>query len=64
MKVYIVTGAGQGIGYQIALQLMAEGHLVVNNDIDPTLLSGPYSKAGDVSSYEFIQELVAYAQTL
>lgn len=64
MKVYIVTGAGQGIGYQIAQQLMAEGHLVVNNDIDSALLSGPYSKAGDVSSYAFIQELVAYAQTL
>jgi glucose 1-dehydrogenase len=64
MKVYIVTGAGQGIGHQIAQQLVAEGHLVVINDIDSTLLSGPYAKAGDVSSYEFIQELVAYAQTL
>ena len=64
MKKYIVTGAGQGIGYQIAQQLMAEGHLVVINDIDSTLLSGPYTKAGDVSSIEFIQELVSYAQSL
>ncbi len=64
MKKYIVTGAGQGIGHQIALQLMEEGHLVVVNDIDPSLLSGPYVKAGDVSSPQFIKELVAFAQTL
>jgi glucose 1-dehydrogenase len=64
MKKYIVTGAGQGIGYQIAQQLMAEGHVVVINDIDSTLLSGPYTKAGDVSSIEFIQELVSYAKSL
>lgn len=64
MKKYIVTGAGQGIGCQIAQQLMAEGHVVVINDINPSLLSGPYTKAGDVSSIEFIQELVSYAQSL
>ena len=64
MKKYIVTGAGQGIGYQIAEQLKAEGHVVVINDIDSSLLSGPYTKAGDVSSIEFIQELVSYAQSL
>ena len=64
MKKYIVTGAGQGIGHQIALQLMEEGHLVVVNDIDPSLLSGPYVKAGDVSSPQSIKELVAFAQTL
>lgn len=64
MKKYIVTGAGQGIGHQIALQLMEEGHLVVVNDIDPSLLSGPYIKAGDVSSPHFIKELVAFAKTL
>jgi 3-oxoacyl-[acyl-carrier protein] reductase len=64
MKKFIVTGAGQGIGYQIAQQLMAEGHVVVINDINPILLSGLYTKAGDVSSIEFIQELVSYAQSL
>lgn len=64
MKKFIVTGAGQGIGHQIAQQLMAEGHVVVINDINPSLLSGPYTKAGDVSSIEFIQELVSYAQSL
>jgi glucose 1-dehydrogenase len=64
MKKYIVTGAGQGIGHQIALQLMEEGHVVLVNDIDASLLKGTYVKAGDASSLEFIQELVAFAQTL
>jgi glucose 1-dehydrogenase len=64
MKVYIVTGAGQGIGHQIAQQLISEGHLVVVNDIDSSLLSGPYSKVGDVSSIAFIKELVSFAKSL
>ena len=64
MKKYIVTGAGQGIGYQIAQQLVQEGHLVVINDIDSSLLSGPHAKAGDVSSLAFIKELVSFAQSL
>lgn len=64
MKKYIVTGAGQGIGHQIAQQLMAEGHVVLVNDIDASLLKGTYVKAGDVSSPAFIQELVAYSETL
>jgi 3-oxoacyl-[acyl-carrier protein] reductase len=64
MKKYIVTGAGQGIGYQIAQQLMQEGHLVVINDIDSSLLSGPHAKIGDVSSIAFIKELVSFAQSL
>lgn len=36
-KVAIVTGAGQGIGFEIAKQLAAEGAAVVLNDIDQTL---------------------------
>jgi 3-oxoacyl-[acyl-carrier protein] reductase len=64
MKKYIVTGAGQGIGFQIAQQLMQEGHLVVINDIDSSLISGPHAKAGDVSSLAFIKELVSFAQSL
>jgi len=54
MKKYIVTGAGQGIGHQIAQQLMAEGHVVLVNDIDASLLKGSlYSRisrlCGDTS---------------
>ncbi|CAL1520353.1 glucose 1-dehydrogenase [Chitinophaga sp. MM2321] len=36
-KVAIVTGAGQGIGFEIAMQLAVEGAAVVLNDIDPAL---------------------------
>lgn len=36
-KVAIVTGAGQGIGFEIARQLAAEGAAVILNDIDAPL---------------------------
>lgn len=36
-KVAIVTGAGQGIGFEIARQLAAEGAAVILNDIDAQL---------------------------
>ncbi|WP_119079149.1 SDR family NAD(P)-dependent oxidoreductase [Chitinophaga alhagiae] len=36
-KVAIVTGAGQGIGFDIARQLAAEGAAVILNDIDAQL---------------------------
>lgn len=36
-KTAIVTGAGQGIGFEICRQLLAEGAHVVLNDIDATL---------------------------
>lgn len=64
MKKYIITGAGQGIGHQIASQLVEEGHVVLLNDINPDLLHGAHTLVGDASSPEFIQELVAFAQTL
>jgi 3-oxoacyl-[acyl-carrier protein] reductase len=38
--------------------------LVVINDIDSSLLSGPQAIAGDVSSLAFIKELVSFAQSL
>jgi NAD(P)-dependent dehydrogenase (short-subunit alcohol dehydrogenase family) len=65
----IVTGAGQGIGYEIARQLALEGGSVVLNDIDGELaqkasveinrLGGTcHAVAGDASDVEFIQHLV------
>jgi len=68
-QVAIVTGAGQGIGFEIARQLALEGASVILNDIDEALsikASTEIQKrggicqatAGDVSDVEFIQHLV------
>ena len=38
-EVVIITGAGQGIGFEIAKQLCARGASVVLNDLDAGLAS-------------------------
>lgn len=72
-KVAIVTGAGQGIGYEICERLVQEGAYVVLNDVDANL-SGQaaeqidagakgrcISLAGDASDLTFIQSMVSAA---
>lgn len=74
-KVAIVTGAGQGIGFEICLRLASEGANVFLNDIDP-LLGGNSVKIiqektngicisfpGDCSNLVFIEEMVSAAVT-
>ncbi|HRQ49070.1 MAG TPA: SDR family oxidoreductase, partial [Agriterribacter sp.] len=68
-QVAIVTGAGQGIGFEIARQLCAQGASVVLNDIDEKL-AGEAAAAiekegytcmalpGDVASPAFITAMV------
>lgn len=71
-KTAIVTGAGQGIGFEICRQLASQGATVLLNDIDETLANGAARKiqeengncvacAGDSSDREFIQKIVALA---
>ena len=71
-QVVIVTGAGVGIGFEIARQLANEGAKVVLNDIDKDLAdsaskliqeNGGICEAfgGDISDINVIQEIVKFA---
>jgi NAD(P)-dependent dehydrogenase (short-subunit alcohol dehydrogenase family) len=74
-KTAIVTGAGQGIGFEICKKLASQGASVVLNDIDETLTEKAAAEirastdgnciamAGDASDIQFIRQLVAKAVT-
>ena len=74
-QVAIVTGAGQGIGFEICRQLAAGGATVILNDLQESLAAEAAEKiskenksvclplAGDVSDVEFLQRLVSEAVT-
>ena len=69
-KVAIVTGAGQGIGFEICSNLVKEGAHVILNDLDQTLANNAakhihentggscIALAGDSSDIVFIQKMV------
>jgi NAD(P)-dependent dehydrogenase (short-subunit alcohol dehydrogenase family) len=68
-KTAIVTGAGQGIGFEICRQLAVEGANVLLNDIDASLAAQACEKIknekgnchalpGDCSDIAFIREMV------
>jgi NAD(P)-dependent dehydrogenase (short-subunit alcohol dehydrogenase family) len=68
-QVAIITGAGQGIGFEIARQIAVQGGAVLLNDIDAVLANRAASvinmlggkchpMAGDASDINFIQQMV------
>ncbi len=72
-KVVIVTGAGQGIGYEMCRQLAEKGANVYLNDIEKDMCTRAAAQirkdtkgmcqplAGDSADVDFIQEMVATA---
>ena len=67
-QVAVITGAGQGIGFEIARQLAMKGASVVVNDIDETRAQQAAKKiskegichamAGDAADINFIKQMV------
>ncbi len=71
-QVAIVTGAGQGIGFEICRQLALQGAFVLLNDVDKKLTAIAVDKikseaghcigiAGDAADVVFINEMVKFA---
>jgi short-subunit dehydrogenase len=57
MKLYVITGAGQGIGFELVKQLLSDGHFVVWNEIDSSIMEMAIQHLNDLSFHNHVSIL-------
>ncbi len=54
MKKYVVTGAGQGIGFELVKRLLAQGNFVIWNDVDEQVFNQASTQLNLAGLHHFI----------